>query len=102
MAAKGYLFGVWGKRKQAHAVLDEFQALRQSGRYTTSYGVALVYTALGEKDEAFTWLDRAVEERSHWLVWLALDPRWNLLRADTRFRELLQRVGLADRAAERD
>ena len=100
MAAKGYLFGVWGKREEARTVLDDFQALRQSGHFTTSYGVALVYTALGDKEEAFAWLDRAFEERSHWLVWLALDPRWDRLRADARFGDLLRRVGLADKAGE--
>jgi serine/threonine protein kinase/tetratricopeptide (TPR) repeat protein len=96
MAARGYLFGVWGKRKEARAVLDDFEALRKSGRFATSYGVALIHAALGDKEEAFTWLDRAVEERSHWLVWLALDPRWKGLRADDRFGRLLERVGLVD------
>jgi tetratricopeptide (TPR) repeat protein len=102
MAAKGYLFGVWDKRKEAREVLDEFQSLRKGGHYATSYGVALVYVALGDKEETFAWLDRAVEERSHWLVWLALDPRWDCLRADDRFGRLLQRVGLADNRATRN
>jgi serine/threonine protein kinase/tetratricopeptide (TPR) repeat protein len=101
MAAKGYLFGVWGKRKEAREVLDEFQSLRESGHYATSYGVALVHTALGDKEDAFAWLNRAFDERSHWLVWLALDPRWERLRADARFSGLLQRVGLADNRATR-
>jgi tetratricopeptide (TPR) repeat protein len=50
MAAKGYLFGAWGKRKEAREVLDDFQSLREDGHYATSYGVALVYTALGDKE----------------------------------------------------
>jgi serine/threonine protein kinase/TolB-like protein/Tfp pilus assembly protein PilF len=99
LAAKGYLFGIWDKRKEAREVLDEFQSLRKGGHYATSYGVALVYSALGDKEEAFAWLDSAIEERSHWLVWLALDPRWDCLRANDRFRRLLQRVGLADNRA---
>ena len=68
--------------KQAHA------------RFVTSYGVALVHAGLGEKDLAFAWLEKAVAERSHWLVWLRLDPRWDAIREDPRFQQLLSRVGL--------
>jgi tetratricopeptide (TPR) repeat protein len=95
MAAKGYLYGVWGKTKEAQAVLDELQALRSGGHFETSYGIALVHAALGDTEQAFTWLDRAVDERSHWLVWLRLDPRWARLRSDARFNKLVQRVGLS-------
>src|SRR5262249_28333890 len=94
LAARGFLYGVWGKPKEAEAVLDEFQALRTSGRFATSYGVALVHTALGDKVQAFSWLERAFDESSHWLVWLGLDPRWDRLRSDPQFNVLLSRVGL--------
>jgi hypothetical protein len=57
-------------------------------------GVALVHAGLGDKSEAFRWLDKAYDERSHWLVWLSLDPRWNGLRGDPRFDQLRKRVGL--------
>jgi hypothetical protein len=63
-------------------------------RYVTPYGVALVHAGLGEKDQALVWLDRALEDRSHWLVWLKLDPRLDTLRSDHRFRSLLLAVGL--------
>ena len=46
--------------------------------------VALVHAGLGRHHSAFDWLDRAVAARSHWLVWLQLDPRWNSLRQDVR------------------
>ena len=62
-------------------------------RFVTSYGVALVHAGLGQKDEAFAWLDRAFEERSHWLVWLRLDPRWKSLREDARFGTLVRKMG---------
>ena len=67
-----------------------------SGRqYVTEYGVALVHAGLGDRDAAFAWLDRALAARSHWLVWIGLDPRWRSLRDDGRFAALLGRVGLA-------
>jgi hypothetical protein len=55
-------------------------------------GVALVYAGLGQNDGAFTWLNEAFDERSHWLVWLRLDPRWDGLRPDPRFAELVSRM----------
>jgi serine/threonine protein kinase/Flp pilus assembly protein TadD len=96
MAARGYLYGVWGKQQEAQAVLEDFDALRRSGRFATSYGVALVYAGLGDNDQALAWLDRAYQEKSHWLVWLKLDPRWHRLRSDPRFGDLLYRVGLPE------
>jgi hypothetical protein len=60
----------------------------------TAYAYALVHTALGQPDSAFTWLDRAVNERTHWLVWLNRDFRWAPLRADPRFAQIGRRVGV--------
>ena len=61
-------------------------------RFVTAYGMALVYVGLGEKDDAFAWLHKAFDERSHWLVWLRLDPRWDSLRDDPRFDALVRRM----------
>jgi hypothetical protein len=43
----------------------------------------------GQNDEAFALLDKAFDERSNWQVWLRLDPRWNGLRFDPRFGQLV-------------
>jgi hypothetical protein len=43
----------------------------------------------GQKDVAFEWFDKAFDERSNWLVWLRVDPRWNAIRSDPRFLELV-------------
>jgi hypothetical protein len=49
---------------------------------------------LGEKDEAFAWLNRAYQERSYLLTYLTVDERLDKLHADPRFDELVRRVGL--------
>jgi tetratricopeptide (TPR) repeat protein len=94
LAAKGYLSARCGDRKAAVTALDSFQTLSES-RYVTSYGVALVYAGLGDREQALAWLEKAYNERSHWMVWLALDPRWSEIRGDARFQRLLTRIGLA-------
>ncbi|MCA1632432.1 MAG: hypothetical protein LC785_02075 [Acidobacteria bacterium] len=57
--------------------------------------MAIVYAGLGEKDEALAWLQKGCEERSGPWVFLKVEPLYETLRSDPRFRELLQRVGLA-------
>ena len=59
------------------------------------YPVAVIYAALGQKDDAFAWLERAYEERDSWMDYLGLDPRLDGLRADPRFGDLLRRMKLA-------
>ncbi len=56
--------------------------------------IATIHAALGEKDLAFEWLQKAYEDRSGWLVYLKIDPMFDPLRSDPRFTDLLRRVGL--------
>lgn len=94
LSGLGFLYGIWGKKKEAQGVLDELAALPRQNRYRTSYAVALIYCGMGDKEATFHWLDEAYKERTHWLVWLKTDPRWNSVRSDPRFRDLVRRVGL--------
>ena len=91
IAARGFTYAVAGRPREAQSVLLEMETLSRQ-RFVTPYGIALVHAGLGHKDEAFSWLDRAFEERSHWLVWLRLDPRWSNLRGDPRFAPLIERM----------
>jgi tetratricopeptide (TPR) repeat protein len=92
-AALGNVYGLSGDKKGAKNILDTLNLL-SAKRFVTSYGVALVYAALNEKDQAFQWLNKAYDERSHWLVWLRSDPRWINIRSDKRFAALVNNVGL--------
>ena len=94
-AALGNVYGLSGDKKEAKNILDTLNLL-SARRFVTSYGVALVYAALNEKDQAFQWLNKAYDERSHWLVWLRTDPRWINIRPDKRFATLVNNVGLPE------
>jgi len=91
IAARGFVAGAAGRTGEAKAILKELETLA-ARKFVTSYGVALVHAGLGENEAAFAWLNRAFSERSNWLVWLRLDPRWKGLRSDKRFAGLVGRM----------
>jgi TolB-like protein/DNA-binding winged helix-turn-helix (wHTH) protein/Tfp pilus assembly protein PilF len=90
----GYALAKSGKEAEARSVLDGL--LKSSAeRYVSPYHIALVYNGLGEHDEALAWLERAYADRSPGMVFLKVEPKWNNLRSDARFQDLLRRVGLS-------
>ena len=89
----GHAYAVSGRQQEALQVLDELRELSKR-RYVSSYRVAAIHLGLGETERAFAWLERAVEERDAWLVWLKVDPVLDALRPDPRFTDLVRRVGL--------
>jgi eukaryotic-like serine/threonine-protein kinase len=92
----GHAYASSGNRVEAHKVLDHLKEL-SANSYVAPYSVAIVYAGLGEKDEVFSWLDRAYQDRSYFLaVYLTTDSRLDGLRADPRFAELKRRVGLPE------
>ena len=93
IAGEGYVYAQQGRRDAAQAVLRRLDSLSAT-RYVTPYAVALVHAALHQPDSAFAWLDRAVNERTHWVVWLNRDLRWTPVHGDPRFAALVHRVGL--------
>lgn len=62
--------------------------------YVSPKNFALAYLQLGEKDQAFEWLEKSYAERSEVLLYLKVDPRFDPLRSDPRFADLVRRVGL--------
>src|SRR5258706_5527034 len=93
LAALGHGYATSGRRGEAMEVLKELQEA-QKRKYIAPFFMALIYTGLSEKEQAFVWLERAYEGRSWGLLWLKVDPRFDSLRSDSRFTELLCRIGL--------
>ena len=89
----GYAYALAGDVAKAQATLGELQAM-STQRYLPPCNVALVLYGLGRRDEAFVWLDQAVQEHDVHLSFLRADPQWEGLRGDPRFVVLLRRIGL--------
>ena len=93
VAALGHGYALAGNRSEAEKILQSLSD-REKKSYVSPFDLALIYTALGEKDEAFALLDKAVAEHSTFLVYTKWEPRLDPLRSDPRFQELLRRIGL--------
>ncbi len=94
-AALGRLYAALGEAEKASRVLAELEAAARE-RYVPASCVAAIHCAGGNKEAAFEWLERGVEERDNWLVFLGIDPIWDDLRSEARFVGLLGEVGLGD------
>jgi TolB-like protein/Flp pilus assembly protein TadD len=92
LALRGYVLGRRGRAAEAREVLGTLETAGRL-RYVPPYASALIHAGLGERDAAFAALDRAYGVRDVHLVYLPVDPKWDELRSDARFRALLQRCG---------
>ena len=93
LALLGHSQALAGRRDVARALLAELEE-RSKTAYTSPIFFAWIHLGLDDKDLAQSWLEKAFAERSNWLAWLAADPRYDSLREDPRFRDLVRRVGL--------
>ena len=89
----GWIYAVSGRRADALKIAEQFKDLA-SHAYVDFYQVAEIYAALGDKDEAFRLLEKAYEEHSSNMPFLAVDPFWDGIRSDPRYADLLRRMGL--------
>jgi TolB-like protein/Tfp pilus assembly protein PilF len=89
----GQAYAVAGRTEEALNLLA-WMKQRASKTYVPPFSIALIYTGLGQNDEAFAWLEKAVVEQSHWRGWFEIIPEFNALRSDPRYADLARRVRL--------
>ena len=92
-AALAHTLGAAGRTTEAFKIRDDLTRLATQ-TYVAPYFFAGIHIGLGENDCAIEYLEKSYREHSHWLIYLHIDPSMDGLRDDTRFQDLLRRVGL--------
>jgi len=87
----GEAYAAAEQRDDAQKVLEQLFVLSKE-RYVTPYGVARIYNALGQKAEALQWLETSYQLQAEWLLLLKVDARFDDLRSNPRFQDLMKRM----------
>jgi tetratricopeptide (TPR) repeat protein len=91
VALLAHAYGVAGDKAQAQKILGQLKD--QSARScVSSYSIGEVCLALGDRNQALGWLEKAYEERARAMVMLKVEPKVDPLRSDPRFQDLLCRM----------
>jgi eukaryotic-like serine/threonine-protein kinase len=93
-AAIGRLYAISGKKSEAEKILAELLERANTGYIPPSY-IAGIYVALGDKDQAFAWLEKAYTARDSQIEFLGVEPFYDPLRSDPRYADLMRRINLA-------
>ena len=91
LAALAHVHARAGEAGEAAGILGELEDLSRR-RYVSPYWLALVYTGLGDTARALESLEGAYEARDVWLTWLGVEPRFDALRGELTFQELLRGI----------
>ncbi len=90
IALRGYIFGRTGRGDEAQGVLNTLLSIAKE-RYVPAYCIAMVHLGLGELEEAMQWLERGYEAGDVHVAFLPIDAKWDPLRSEPRFVQLLER-----------
>jgi len=92
-----HVCGRAGRPEEALKLVSELKQTTAESGNVMPYQVAWAYAGLGDADQAFTWLEKAYEERRFRMQWLKVDTLLAPLRSDPRFTDLVRRIGLPQR-----
>ncbi len=89
----GRCYALAGNKTRAYRLLQELEQIA-SQKYASPMDVAQIHIGLGDHEAAFQYLQEALQERSGLITWIPIDARYDTLREDPRFAELVQALGL--------
>ena len=93
LALLGHVSAATGRRDEALKILEQLKQISKQ-RFVGAYGFALVYAGLGDKDQAFQWLEKSYQDRQGRITRIKVDALFDNLHSDPRFADLVRRVGL--------
>jgi tetratricopeptide (TPR) repeat protein len=100
LAELGYCYARMGRHEEASRMGQQLRQMHERA-YVSPLHRALIYTGLGQQDEAIAQLQQAFDNRIRQLVWVNVDPRFDSLRSNPEFARLVARLGLAPNATHR-
>lgn len=92
LSTAGYVYAKSGDRHKALEILNEF-VKRSNQEYVPAFSFAQIYAGLGDNEQALAWLDKACNERAVWIPFLKVDLKFDSLRSNPRFQQLLKKAG---------
>jgi tetratricopeptide (TPR) repeat protein len=95
LVVAGYAYGRSGRLADAERVITRFREISKT-QYVIPCFVAAVFGSMGEKDKAFAELEKSIEQRDSWFRWAKVDPMFEPLRDDPRYKDVLKRMGLPE------
>ncbi len=87
----GYALAKTGNRAEAEAIAEKL-VKTSNERFVSAQNIALLYNGLGETAKSLEWLNRGIEQRDPRMTFLKVEPKWNNLRGDARFQEIMRRM----------
>jgi Flp pilus assembly protein TadD len=95
LGALAHAYARSGRRGEALNLVSELKRIEAEERgYVSPFGIIWAYAALGEKEQAFAYLETCYQERRERMPWINVDPLMEPLRSDPRFEDLVRRMGL--------
>jgi len=92
LAGLGYTYARMGNAAEARKYLEQLLALSKT-RYVSLADIASIHLGLGEIDQAFAYMNQAVDSRDESMARLKMNPRMDKIRTDPRFQQLLKKIG---------
>lgn len=93
IALEGYALAKSGRQSEARNLLDKLLKLSNE-RFIPPDNIAIIYNGLGETDKTFEWLERGFQQHDPKMAFLKVEPKWDNLRSEPRFIDLLKRMNL--------
>ena len=94
LAELGHVYAIFGKKREAEEILEQLVD-RSKQSYVPAYSFAEIYIGLGDKEQALASLEKAYADRSMLMTFIKVDPEFDSLHSDRRFKDLVRRMGLA-------